>query len=168
MNSGLRLWVPILLVSAVLALGLGPSAKADAIYSYTLPGEVSWSFEVPAIITTNFTSISSFLSFNVVSGGHLDKTGIFGELSCGSLPTFATLIPQQQGFLIPPQIHTGVGICLIADGAFPTFTSFGTFTDGFGTLTISESQSAVPEPSSLLLLAGGLTGLLGLRRKRIG
>src|SRR5262244_2938262 len=116
MNSGLRLWLPILLVSSVLALGLAPSAKADAIYSYTDPGNVSWSFEVPAILTTN-TTISSFLSFTIVPGSFLSQN------PCGTGDS-VSLIPQQQG-LTPPQIITMVGICSLNPGTFPTFTSLG-------------------------------------------
>jgi len=35
MNSASKLWVPILLVSSVLALGLAPSAKSDTVYTFT-------------------------------------------------------------------------------------------------------------------------------------
>ena len=154
MNSGFRLWVPILLVSAVFALGLAPSANADAIY--TLSNSVagfSWSFEVPAIITTD-TTITSFLSTNI------DPNGFFGSHGCTAINSVQIFAPSSLG-----DVRTDLSPSCTDDSVFGPITSFGAFGIGdFALLTIS--PSGVPEPSSLLLLAGGLTGLLGLRQKR--
>src|SRR5262245_40766964 len=69
------LLVRISLVFALIAVAIVPSAKADAIYSYTdtfFGG--SWSFEVPAVLTTTST-ITSFLSTNIVAGGFMATVG---------------------------------------------------------------------------------------------
>ena len=43
----------------------------------------------------------------------------------------------------------------------------GTLTGPIGTLVISFSSVSVPEPSSLILLGGGLISLLGFARKKL-
>src|SRR5215831_18505054 len=158
MNSGLRLWLPILLVSSVLALGLAPSAKADAIYAFNRP-DFSWSFQVSAIITTN-ANITSLQSINIPPGSPLSGCS-FSNISVSN-PTSPF-----------PIVETFFDVNCAAPVVSAIFSvpidHFGTFTDLEGaTLTISEATSGVPEPTSLLLLAGGLASLLVLCRKMIG
>jgi PEP-CTERM motif len=156
MNSGFKLWVPVLLVASELALGLAPSAKADAIYTLTTNlGGFVWSFEVPAIITTD-TTITSFLSTNI------DPSGFYGVNGCTTIDSTTLLNPQTSNAFFLTHLSpcggtdvSGFGVPLIG---------FGSFTLGPAHLTIS--PSGVPEPSSLLLLAGGLTFLSGLRRRK--
>jgi PEP-CTERM motif len=153
------LLVPILLVSALIAFAVVPSARADVIYSYndTFFG-ASWSFEVPTVITTT-TTITSFLKTNIVAGGIIAGSG-------------CTAIDSAQ-IANPSSSLAGLATtCSPGPNTFPAsfsgpITSFSTFTDAVtgATLTISSSPSGVPEPSSLLLLAGG-GAVLGLRRKR--
>ena len=152
------LLVTILLVSALISFAVAPSAKADALYSYndTFFG-ASWSFEVPTVITTT-TTITSFLTTNIVAGGVLDGSG------CTAIDSVQIVSPSSS----PANVITH---CTPVDSQFLAgfsgpITSFSTFTDAVtgATLTISSSPSGVPEPSSLLLLAGGLTALR-LRRK---
>jgi hypothetical protein len=153
------LLVPMLLVSALLAFAGAPSAGADVIYSYNDPffGD-SWSFEVPTIITTT-TTITSFLNTNIVAGGVVAGAG------CTAIDFVQIIDPNTSSANVTTH-------CSPVDSSFSLgfsgpITSFNTFTDSFvgvATLTISPSPSGVPEPSSLLLLAGGLT-VWGLRRK---
>jgi hypothetical protein len=161
MNRQRVLWVPLVVCLLVLLLAVAPSAKADDVL-YTFDsnlGNFSWSFETPSIITTD-TTITSFLNFNAVPGSPL-----FG---CSGAES-ARLLPVQEGFF-PPQIVTVVGTCGSTSQTLPTFTSLGTFTVGSGgtleSLTISEATSSVPEPSSILLLAVGVAGVMGWRRKK--
>ena len=158
MNSGLRLWAPILAVSFVLA-ALAPSAKADVIYTYNEPtGGFSWSFEVSAILTTNQT-INSFLSTTIVAGGFVANQGCASINSASADFQFSNVLVFTTGF------NNGCALTFLVAFSGPPdqFGTFGDTKESGATLTIS--PSGVPEPSSLLLLAGGLAALLGLRRK---
>jgi hypothetical protein len=153
------LLVPMLLVSALLAFAGVPSANADVIYSYNDPffGD-SWSFEVPTVITTT-TTITSFLNTNIVAGGSLAGAG------CTAIDSVQIFDPSNSTAIVTTNCSPGINSFSLGFGG--PITSFNTFTDSFvgvATLTISPSPSGVPEPTSLLLLAGGLT-VLGLRRK---
>ena len=156
MMSVFRVWATVLLISAVLASGLAPSAKADAIYTFNSFLGVSWSFEVSAIISTD-TTITSFLSTNIAPGSFAESVGCAGiaSVSITQLQTFPT-IDTECAMNIP---GSSFGV---VSSFFEPIDHFGAYSSG--ALTIS--PSGLPEPSSLLLLAGGLTSLAGLRRKR--
>ena len=55
-----------------------------------------------------------------------------------------------------------------ADSVSGTVSSTPVTTTTLGTYTVTETSSAVPEPCSLLLLAGGLLGVAGIKRRRSG
>src|SRR5215469_15719154 len=154
MNSSPRLLLPILLVSSVVALGLAPSAKADVIYAFDATSYVNWSFEVPTIITTD-TIITNFLTFNIVPGSVLDTAVCLA----GGAP-YVELLNPQTSF-----VTTFSPSCSLTANFFTPITQPGSyeFLGEFGPVTLTISQTGVSEPSSLLLLAGGLTGLFGLR-----
>src|SRR5262249_12717405 len=88
MNSGFKLWDRILLASSLLALGSSPSAESDAICTLsTNLGGFAWSFEVPAIISTDAT-ITSFLTTNI------DPSGFYGIHGCTPIDSPRLLNPQ--------------------------------------------------------------------------
>lgn len=157
MNLHTRLWSTTLFVAALLVLGLAPSAKADAIYTFnntTFDG-FSWSFEVPSILTTT-TTITSFLSTNVDPAGKLAFEG------CTNIDSVTITDPQSTGLITTH--FSGSGSCSnsIDLGDITTFGTFGT-----ETIFLTIAPTSAPEPSSLLLLAGGLISFVGLRRKKI-
>jgi hypothetical protein len=151
-----RLLLPILLVSSVLALVLAPSARADVIYTFDSTSFLNWSFEVPTIITTD-TIITNFLSFNIVPGSIIDTPVCLA----GGGP-YVELLNPYPGF-----VSTFTPNCTVNVNYFTPITQPGSYevVDNTGSTILTISQTGVPEPSSLLLLAGGLTSLLGLRRK---
>jgi hypothetical protein len=135
-------------------------AKADAIYSMNdQTSGYSWSFDVPAILTTT-TSISSFLSTKIVPGGNAAGAG------CTAIGSVEIFLPSSFSIV---EINTNM-TCSPSNKSFTPFfngpiTSFNTFasTSVNATLTISPS-AATPEPSSLLLLVAGLSAF-GARRR---
>lgn len=152
-----RLLVPILLVSALYAFVIAPSAKADAVYSFNDPFfGYSWSFEVATVLTTTST-ISTFQTTNIVAGGLMAGAG------CTAIDSVQIVDPATSGGMLTHCTPVGSQFSAAFGGPITSFSTF-TVSDTGATLTISSSPSGVPEPSSLLLLAGGLT-MLGVRRK---
>lgn len=151
-----RLWCSLLLIAGGAVLGVAPSAKADEVYSFSSPAS-TWSFQVPALITTNTTGITKFLSFTFPPGSpfvtsfHCTKEESVNLTNVGGIFNVTTF----------------VGGCEAIDGtALSGFPGEGTI--GLGeaaSLTITSAPSDATEPTALLLLGGGLASLLGLRRR---
>jgi hypothetical protein len=170
MHPSRRLWIFL----AVLIVGIGtPVARADS-YLYTLSTDysgfnglpsgstVSWQFEVPSLLTAT-TTITSFMSASLGPG--LSSCG-------GVLDAQLPILPAPSPFS-GEVITDFIGSCNGINGV-ESYT-FGDLNPGVHTARDFSGQivgtlaiASTPEPSSLLLLAGGLTSLLGLRRKRIG
>lgn|SRR5262245_52756835 len=174
MNRSPRFWLPILVASAVLALGLAPSAKADT-FSISLISSGSGLYDYAITVQPGSTAIFnkfetiSFTGLSGVTGASVG--GVLGVASAFTVQSFTsssvTFVQSEVGVV---SIGITVGD-LVIDSTAPLGTVgwSGTSNGQLNSGTVSGPvSSATPEPSSLLLLAGGLTGLFGLRRKRIG
>jgi hypothetical protein len=180
-----------ILICSLFAFGFAPSAKADTVYTYT--GQpfaffegltcppicgITGSFTLPVALADNlalqiitpssfsFTDGLTTITNTSVGGGSplfLVGTNAAGQIYLWRISL--TLFPSSGdagdhfAFFIG-YAHGGIGDnSLFADSEF--LTAFNGSPGAW-----SSSTTATPEPSSVLLLAGGLTSLLGFRRKR--
>jgi hypothetical protein len=161
-----------LLFAAVLFIGAG-SAKADTMLFFSITGPTTATFELPTHPTINPYNADSEVGFLItpidlmVDGVASDDfMGFYlGGKYGGALGIFSSTSKDDM-YLTGVQLFGGMP-------SYPVFAAHGPIIlsdlgtrDHAYTLTISKNPPAVPEPSTMLLLAAGLLPL-GLLAKRL-
>jgi len=163
------------LVSAVLALGLAPSAKADS-FSISLissgSGLYDYGITVPGLSSAGFfkNETITFTGLSGVTGASTTLSGFTVQSFSFSSVTFVQSLVNQSVFDNILNVPFSFGDFIIDSTAPLGTVDWSGIANGqlnSGTVAGPVSSVTTPEPSSLLLLAGGLAGLFGLRRKRV-
>jgi hypothetical protein len=172
----------ILVLAVVL---VGPGLLAASADTFTLSGTFpntpgpGPTFG-PALTVTGTININTALSSNWVTGGTLNIgtdaftfTGV--QEGVGFWSAYLVQFEDSKGVFLDVYIpgtslsgYTGGGLCVAVEGQPSNCGTATVLGDGSGDtvyLTQGSLSSAVPEPSSFLLLTGGLIGLGLLGRK---
>lgn len=162
---------------AILGLSLfSPSLlRADQIYTYssttTLPpglvGGISWSFDVPLLLTSTTTTANIFIFLSESTSGALSGCSISNVTLVKPGAASPSIITDffhgclQEGDLSLGGIINSDFAAPLTDG---TYSEFIDANNNF-TLTITDTTST-PEPSTLLLLGTSLLAVMGMRLTR--
>ena len=153
-----------------MLLGLAPTTKADTFqFEFTsapFAGSLNLVFTITAAVLPPSGDVTSFTTNTSSFGAGAISEFAWNSASGGDCIGRSNIGAGCAAFEINSNPNA-IGIFGYAAGSF---LSSGTYTSnpGGGILVITDlgTVSGVPEPSSLLLLCGGLASLLGLRRKR--
>jgi PEP-CTERM motif-containing protein len=189
----IRSFFPALVISFLLVLGTGTTARADPVFLFQFDGTPNGTITPPIVGTGTFsfaidpgngthalTSLGAFsmsFTFGATTFTNADIVTPPGEIlvilstqGTDRRIQFSNILPFGSG-------DFGGSIDFFNGVEFLTFQPPGTggnldlFAEGnhdfvFGNYSGLESTSAIPEPSSFVLLGMGTAGLFGLARKR--
>ncbi len=155
----------VFLPLALLALAVAaPSAKADGvavqnfIYSYACDDilvDVTFVTEpIPAPTRQTFIPASELASYSVSVTGEGNYRGLYGLiLNLYNVGDIELKLNVAFGFQLGDEFDQ-------ADFSHP-----GTYIGNFGTLKVSETPGAMPEPSTFAFITAGLVGVVFLKRR---
>jgi hypothetical protein len=161
-----------LLCAAMLFIGVG-SAKADTMLFFSITGPITATFELPTHPTVNPENADADAGFvitpiNLVIDGspsHDFMAFYLGDANGGALGIFNSTIDDVM-HLYGIQLFSGTPLYPVFAALGPIVLTDSATGDPAYELTISKNPPAVPEPSTILLLAAGLLPL-GLLAKRL-
>ena len=171
-----RCSITICLAIAAFALFSASSAKADEVFTWTLPAS-------PTIPTNDFMKGNSFMIIDVPLSENGTSIGNYvfdfynGPGAGGGFDAFLMGSSTSLNEFGPQVYMGGEDAPTFVAETYGPFAGQGSLTTGMtGTLDITDAgngndlftyTATTPEPSSLLLLGAGALALLGFGRKRI-
>jgi hypothetical protein len=160
-------FVWLILAFVVLAVG-APYARADAsdvqdfTYSYAFTSIIGYD------ATFTIDSIPAPLSATIIPAAEVAAYSLTGP-GWGENAVFNGITLNEYGVGDTGINFDGFFVFQVGDEFAQTdYTTPGTYIGNFGTMTVTETSAATPEPRAFALILAGLLGLMFMKRNLLG